>query len=255
MQTYQTWLSKTENLISQLNINWDGPLMITGDLNTDLLKPEELESFNLHQLVKIPTRITLKSRTLIDHIITNMPNRIIYTSVLPCPTVIDHDAPSACVNIRVPRFQPRFKMIRDKKRSDDKAFIEDFSTLPFSVIYSTDDPHEKLCLFNCLFKICLDRRALLRRTKLTRPLAPWLNAENIRQLQSETHLAHKTQLNIVWQAFRDIRNSIKTTIKKLRRFFYQKVLSSKKNKRSLEIIHRILHPNPKPIHMDPNILN
>ena len=34
MQTYQTWLKKTENLISQLNINWGGLLMITGDFHT-----------------------------------------------------------------------------------------------------------------------------------------------------------------------------------------------------------------------------
>jgi hypothetical protein len=89
-----------------------------------------LDSFNLHQLVKIPTRVTSKSKTLIDHIITNMPSRITYTSVLPCPTISDHDAPYACVNIRVTRFQPRFKMIRDEKNFDNKAFIEDFSTLP-----------------------------------------------------------------------------------------------------------------------------
>ena len=268
MQAYQTWLGKTENLISQLNINWDGLLMITGDFNIDLLKPEEpmvkqytdmLDSFNLHQLVKIPTRVTSKSKTLIDHIITNMPNRITYTSVLPCPTISDHDAPYACVNIRVTRFQPRFKMIRDEKHFDNKAFIDDFSTLPFSVIYSTDDPDDKLYLFNSLFKSCLDRHAPLRKTKLTRPPAPWLNSEDIRQLQTERnklrYLAHKTQSDVVWQAFRDIRNRIKTTVKKLKRSFYQKALSSKKPKDLWKIIHRILHPNPKPLNMDPNILN
>ena len=69
MQDYQTWLAKTENLISQLNIYWDGLFMIMGDFNIDLLNPEELivkqymdmlESFNLQQLVKIPTHVTSK---------------------------------------------------------------------------------------------------------------------------------------------------------------------------------------------------
>lgn len=49
------------------------------------------------------------------------------------------------------------KMICDDKRFDVKAFIEDFSTSLFSVIYSTDDFDEKLTLFNCLFKTCLDQ--------------------------------------------------------------------------------------------------
>ena len=242
--------------------------MITGDFNIDLLKPEELmvkqymdmlESFNLQQLVKLPTRVTSKSKTLIDHIITNMPSRITHTSVLPCPTISDHDAPYTCVNIRVTRFQPRFKTIRDEKRFNEKAFIDDFSTLPFSVVYSIDDPDDKLNLFTSLFKSCLDRHAPLRKMKLTRPPAPWLNAEDIRQLLKERnklrYLAHKTQLGVVWQAFRDIRNRVKTTKKKLKRSFYQKALSSKKPKELWNVIHRILRPNPKPINMDPDILN
>ena len=41
----------------------------------------------------------------------------------------------------------------------------------------------------------------------------------------------------------------------MKRSFYQKALSSKKPKDLWKIIHRILHPNPKPLNMDPNILN
>ena len=127
--------------------------MIIGDFNIDLLKPEELmvkqdmdmlESFNLQQLVKIPTRVTSKSKILKDYIITNMPSCVTYTSFLPCPTISDHDFPYACVNIRVTQFQPRFKMIHDEKQFNEQAFIDDFSTLPFSVVYSIDDPDDKL---------------------------------------------------------------------------------------------------------------
>ena len=74
MQDFQTWIDKSENIISQLCTEWDGLLVITGDFNIDLLRPEQpqvkqyidmLESLNLHQHVEQPTRITANSKTLI----------------------------------------------------------------------------------------------------------------------------------------------------------------------------------------------
>ena len=108
MQDYQTWMDKSEHLFSQLNVLWDGLLIITGDFNLDLLRPdlpqvkryiEMLESLNLDQHVKHPTRTTSTSATLIDHTISNMPQYITYSSVLPCATISDHDAPYACINL------------------------------------------------------------------------------------------------------------------------------------------------------------
>ena len=93
MQDFQTWIDKSENIISQLCTEWDGLLVITGDFNIDLLRPEQpqvkqyidmLESLNLHQHVEQPTRITANSKTLIDHIISNIPSRVTHTGVLPC---------------------------------------------------------------------------------------------------------------------------------------------------------------------------
>ena len=50
----------------------------------------------------------------------------------------DHDAPFACINVRVPRFQPRFKFLRNEKELDKNAFKEDFSLLPLDVVYSLE---------------------------------------------------------------------------------------------------------------------
>ena len=85
MQNFETLMDKTENLFSQLNTLWDGLTEITSDVNVDLLKPEYpqvkrytdmLECLNLHQHVERPTRMTSKSKRMIDHIISNKPNCI-----------------------------------------------------------------------------------------------------------------------------------------------------------------------------------
>ncbi|CAB3988515.1 Hypothetical predicted protein [Paramuricea clavata] len=182
-----------------------------------------------------------------------------YCNVLPCPTVSDHDAPYVCINIRACRFQPRFKLLRDEKQFDEKAFIGDIASLPFNIVYGIDDPDQQLDIFNSLIKDCLDRHAPLRRSKITRPPAPWLNHSDVKQLQKERnelrYLAHKTNLSHVWNKFRVVRNTIQTNIKKVKTAFYQKALSSKKTKELWKVIHRTLHPNPKPINADPDQLN
>ena len=92
MDNFSSWIEKIENLLSHLTTIWDGLLILTGDMNVDLGKPnatnakqytDTLESFNLHQHVNKPTRITSTSQTLIDHIISNMRNRITHCDVLP----------------------------------------------------------------------------------------------------------------------------------------------------------------------------
>ena len=62
-----------------------------GDLNENLLKVNRLEpilnKLNLYQLIKEPTRITPRSKTLIDVIITNNRDSVIHAesslSLLP----------------------------------------------------------------------------------------------------------------------------------------------------------------------------
>ena len=125
-------------------------------------------------------------------------------------------------------------LLRNEKRLNEKAFIEDFSTLPLNLVYSVDDPDQKLEIFTSIFKSCLERHAPVRRVKITCPPAPWLNTDNIRQLQKECnqlrHLVYKkTTINgISWYKFREVRNKIKTKIKQVKRCFYEKALSSSK---------------------------
>ena len=85
MLTSTEWLERFENLLGYLTGTWDGLIVVTGDINIDLLRPnkpitsqyqDRLSSLNLHQHVHKPTRTTDKTSTLIDHIISNLPERI-----------------------------------------------------------------------------------------------------------------------------------------------------------------------------------
>ncbi|XP_048583248.1 uncharacterized protein LOC125562941 [Nematostella vectensis] len=163
------------------------------------------------------------------------------------------------MNIRVTRFTPRYKYIRDERNFDKHAITNDIKQLPLSIVYSTRDPEMQLEMLNTLLRECIDRHAPLKRTKVTRPPAPWLKELDIQKLQQDFRNmrteARKEKSDSIWNYFREKRNQLKAMIGKAKRNFYYKALSSVKAKDVWRVIHRILHPNPQPLRFDPDELN
>ena len=94
--------SLTDALLLDLNV------VILGDLNCNLLAPDSettslqtfISTFNLHQLVKKPTRITETTKSLIDVILTTNTDIVSLSDVLAC-SVSDHHL----VNVEDPSTQ------------------------------------------------------------------------------------------------------------------------------------------------------
>ena len=84
------WLERLEALVGYLSATWDGLLILTGDMNINMLQPANsltrqyqaiFDVFGPHQMIKHPTRVTKTSKTLIDHVVTNYPHRITHTGM------------------------------------------------------------------------------------------------------------------------------------------------------------------------------
>ena len=183
--TASNWLECFEDLLTHVTSNWDGMVVLAGDTNFNLLAlPDRLAIYNtildifgLDQIVTKPTIVTKTSQTLIDHIITNYPSQITSTNVIPTAIVSDHDALFACINVRVDRFQPRYKFIRNLKKLNEQDFINDFHALPVA---------------SCnLFSECLEKHVPLRRVQITTPPAPWMEDSQIRSLQQQHNILRK----------------------------------------------------------------
>lgn len=164
------WIEKFEDLLSNIVPTWEGMFVMTGDMNINMFNVSDpfvsrytgtLQSFNLTQHVSKPTRVTPTSRTLIDHLISNDPQKISHTDVLPCPSISDHDAVYATVNVRVKNYLPRHKFIRNMKNFEENAYQQDFSTLPLSVVYGLESIDDKVSVLNSLITECIDRHAPL----------------------------------------------------------------------------------------------
>lgn len=259
------WLTSFNKLLFEVKLKWHGAIVIAGDFNINYLNTASttteiyqdiLDRFELHNCVTTPTR---RGTKLIDHILTNTPSKIGVSDVLPCPLISDHDAPYITLHLKPDRYEKRYKYIRSYKKFNASDFITDFSGLPFSIIYSFNDPDEQLHLFNKLVKECIDRHAPLKRVLLTRPPAPWMKDLNIVQLQKERdklrYISHQQQTNENWLLFRQKRNEIKSVIKQTKTMFYRKALSANRPKEIWKTINRILNPPPNRIKEDPNKLN
>ena len=93
-------LTELESLLD-LYSNMSSTLILIGDLNFDTLNPSAapapvkayldlIEQFFLSQCVNSPTRITAKSKTLIDHVVTNKPDQLNVNTLLNA--VADHQS-------------------------------------------------------------------------------------------------------------------------------------------------------------------
>lgn len=258
------WLQKFETLISYVLTIWTDPIVITGDTNIDVLKQdynvaheykETLDRLGLRQHITKPTR---RGKTCIDHIVTTFP-KVIHEGVIPCDEMSDHDAVYIICNMRKPRFEPRFKYIRNEKNFNANLFKAEIEQLPFNLVYAFDSPEEKLDIFNELFASCLNRHVPLVKQKVTRPPAPWLKELNINDKQKERDYlrmkAHTSQSEEDWNLFRNVRNELKKLIRVAKSNFYRRALSSKRPKEVWSTIHRILKPSPQKINADPETLN
>ena len=105
----------------------------------------------------------------------------------------------------------------------------------------------------------IDRHISLKRTKFTRPPAPWMKQLDIIELQKQRDkfrfLLHSIPNKENWINFRNGRNKLKKKIKDKKTAFYKKILTSQKSKETWKIVHRILNPSSITFEADTNELN
>lgn len=98
--------------------------ILTGDLNINLLNKDSaeskflydiLETFNLHQIIVDPTRVTENSESLIDLVITNDKQFIYDSGVMCCePINTDHEAVFCTISCpKIKEYPPRTACVRN----------------------------------------------------------------------------------------------------------------------------------------------
>lgn len=251
--TISTCLAISENIIC------------FGDLNIDMLKPNETKSLDLSmlltglqftQVISSPTRTTEHSKTLIDLILVSN-EQLVADSGVKSSEVSDHDLVFCMLNVEVPQIFPIFKFCRNLKNVDVNAFRVGLGELPLNGLYYMHNIDDKLMYLNNCIKETLEHHAPLRKVRFTRPPAPWLTP-NIKLLISLRDNAKKrfkkTNNPHHWEYYKSLRNFTTLAIRNEKRVYYKHAFESC-DKKTLWNNLRFLNFRNKSVEIPDNIKN
>ena len=198
----------------------DREIVILGDLNCDLIADQiqhhtrQMINFagvyQLSQLINEPTRITETSATLIDHIYTSHPDRIVSSGVVHCG-ISDHSLVYAIRKIaKTTNLRHKYIISRNFKNFDASAFTDDLKKLPWNDIHQFPcDPNVMWKRWKEMFLMVLKQHAPHKKRRIKHKKIPWFNAE-LKELtlakDKSKKLAIKSGKSEDWKNFKQLRN-------------------------------------------------
>ena len=202
-------------------------ILIVGDTNCDLLKvtSTEMDSnlvgnamhrrniyslFGFKQVIKEPTRETLGSSSLIDHVATNLPANIVDSGVLEI-SLSDHYL-VFCIRKFRGSLQGQPKLIRSRrmKNFDHVSFLFDLSQIDWDgVVRSCDNVHDAVQQWSTTLSLVIEMHANLQDMRVSNKYSPWLNSD-FRKLSRERDRIKSASVKrmsaLLMDAYRQLRN-------------------------------------------------
>ena len=130
--------------------------VLTGDFNVNMLNTESsdfkklidsiIEPFDFKQIIKHPTRITDKSKTLIDLLFVKDLNKVKAVGQCDLPGVSDHFLIYMAYNVKKPKFEPITVTRRDFRRFDLPAFQRAAEVAHWEDIFVVEDVNDKVAI-------------------------------------------------------------------------------------------------------------
>ena len=142
-------------LLGDFNIN----MMDLNSTSTKFLLDSFIEPFSLSQLIKKPTRITNKSKTLIDLILVNKPNNVLFSGCCDAPGISDHHFTYLAYSLKKEKFKPYTVTKRDFKNIKWDKFNEDVELMPWENVLVVSDVNSKVTVLENLIHSILDKHA------------------------------------------------------------------------------------------------
>ena len=212
-------------------------LIIMGDFNIDLKINHNrkwqniIDLFDLTQHVKVPTRVTASSSTIIDHIYTSHPKNITESFVSTC-ALSDHFP--VCftrkINSKISKLNHITTSYRCFKNFNEEAFISDLASdlNDFSACHS--DINDDISNWYGILVKHLDRHAPFKTKRVkTKHLPEWYNDEiAFARKQSDNYKRRKS-----WSEFKKYRNKVKKLIRSAKRKCFTDSVTNSKDTRTI----------------------
>jgi hypothetical protein len=145
--------------------------------------------YQYKQLIQEPTRVARNTKSLIDHLFTNKPEKIIQAGVSKI-AINDHylingvrKFPSLKANTRME--------FRNFKNLNERAFLDDIRSIGTLNLHQYASANEMwLCLEENFTKIC-DKHAPIKRRKIRNQSNPWITEQLLHEKRHKNYLKQK----------------------------------------------------------------
>lgn len=220
-----------ENLIHVSSC--DKEIIMMGDVNVDLLVDGSKQckltdiasSYQLHQLISEPTRVTENSETLLDHVYVSNMSKVVSSKVLPL-SLSDHYAVLLTYHNKSSKETERgHKVVRFRSTKSFKSdvFLDELQNAPWTNVYIQSDPNEALQVWYDTFTSVLDKHGPMVTKRVKHIQQPkWMTSEILEAIKKRQSF----KANKMFTEYRKQRNVVKYLIMKAKKNFYNSILSS-----------------------------
>ena len=162
-----------------------------------------------------PTRVTVKSQTLIDVILASHPELFATCGNLHLG-VSDHDLVFAIRKQKIRRPKAREIEYSSMKNLDEKELQEEQRRVPWDSAYIFEDVDDLFDHWAKLYCQVLDKHAPLKKKRIRGDQLPWITPELQREISRRNHLFKKHAkypTDSSWEKYRKQRNKV-TSLKR-----------------------------------------
>ena len=215
LQQFQKML---ENITQRANV------LILGDFNIDLSKVSNmskdfiqiLHSVNLSNIITKYTRITDKSKTLIDLAIASDISKVVQSGTYEIG-ISDHDLIFATFNMFKPKFPPKLITVRNYREVNTAKVKQNLEFVPWHIVSLFDDVDDSLWCWNHLLKSVISEHVKTRKVKVRSNNKPWMTRD-VRKVINERYRILKKARNTPrhsseWKNYRRARNTCTNLIR------------------------------------------
>ena len=215
--------------------------VLTGDFNVNMLNTESsdfknlndslIEPFDFKQLIKNPTRITDKSKTLIDLMLVKDLNKVKTVGQCDVPGVSDHFFIYMSYNIKKPKFQPYNVRRRDFRRFDLPAFQRAAETAHWEDILVVQDVNDKVAILERTINDLLDTFAPYKTFKITKPNStPWITEEIRLEMNKRDMFKHNFNITgnqTFHKNYKELRNKVTSMLRQSQKNMFNETINCK----------------------------
>ena len=192
------YLSSLEESYNCHVLRPDADFICLGDTNIDYLAKSTsktkldrfLRNVNCSQIIKCLTRVTLHSKTLIDHIYCNNSNLYSHWGSIE-PGLSDHQMVYVCRKKAKPNKEKKSIFIRCYRKLDPDAFNRDVAGINWEELKTCNDLDEAVSLFNFEFMKVVNLHMPYKRIRTRVEQAPWVTNEHLSLIDRREYLGKK----------------------------------------------------------------